>query len=158
MHQHYFHLEFSVQSIYWKTGGLTSYSHGCFIVVIKFNTIYPTFLCPFWWPEKLVTQYYVVLCNYLSLTEAETNNIWPNKPSSFSGLCRKKWQVNSEMVTLNTYPHPLFSSSTVRQFADICLFSTAQYKCTVAEVESEWVTFINFLFEKHFNFDIFKAK
>lgn len=27
----------------------------------------------------------------------------------------------------------------VRQFADICLFSTAQYKCTVAEVESEWV-------------------
>ncbi len=27
----------------------------------------------------------------------------------------------------------------VRQFADICLFSTAQYKCTVAESESEWV-------------------
>lgn len=27
----------------------------------------------------------------------------------------------------------------VRQFADICLFSTAQYKCTVAELESEWV-------------------
>lgn len=27
----------------------------------------------------------------------------------------------------------------VRQFADICLFSTAQYKCTVAEIESEWV-------------------
>ncbi|CAG7723641.1 unnamed protein product [Allacma fusca] len=26
---------------------------------------------------------------------------------------------------------------TVRQFADICLFSTAQYKCTVAEVETE---------------------
>uniref|UniRef100_A0A0A9Y0J1 Beta-arrestin-1 n=4 Tax=Lygus hesperus TaxID=30085 RepID=A0A0A9Y0J1_LYGHE len=26
---------------------------------------------------------------------------------------------------------------TVRQFADICLFSTAQYKCTVAEAESE---------------------
>lgn len=25
----------------------------------------------------------------------------------------------------------------VRQFADICLFSTAQYKCTVAEAESE---------------------
>ena len=25
----------------------------------------------------------------------------------------------------------------VRQFADICLFSTAQYKCSVAEVESE---------------------
>uniref|UniRef100_A0A2C9LHK6 Arrestin C-terminal-like domain-containing protein n=1 Tax=Biomphalaria glabrata TaxID=6526 RepID=A0A2C9LHK6_BIOGL len=25
----------------------------------------------------------------------------------------------------------------VRQFADICLFSTAQYKCTVAELESE---------------------
>ncbi|XP_076043459.1 beta-arrestin protein kurtz isoform X1 [Oratosquilla oratoria] len=25
----------------------------------------------------------------------------------------------------------------IRQFADICLFSTAQYKCTVAEVESE---------------------
>lgn len=25
----------------------------------------------------------------------------------------------------------------VRQFADICLFSTAQYKCTVAETESE---------------------
>ena len=27
----------------------------------------------------------------------------------------------------------------VRQFADICLFSTAQYKCTVAEIESELV-------------------
>lgn len=27
----------------------------------------------------------------------------------------------------------------VRQFADICLFSTAQYKCCVAEVESEYV-------------------
>ncbi|XP_076173103.1 beta-arrestin protein kurtz isoform X6 [Ptiloglossa arizonensis] len=27
----------------------------------------------------------------------------------------------------------------VRQFADICLFSTAQYKCTVAEVESDVV-------------------
>lgn len=27
----------------------------------------------------------------------------------------------------------------VRQFADICLFSTAQYKCTVAEVEAEYV-------------------
>ena len=25
----------------------------------------------------------------------------------------------------------------VRQFADICLFSTAQYKCSVAETESE---------------------
>lgn len=25
----------------------------------------------------------------------------------------------------------------VRQFADICLFSTAQYKCVVAEVDSE---------------------
>ena len=25
----------------------------------------------------------------------------------------------------------------VRQFADICLFSTAQYKCIVAETESE---------------------
>lgn len=27
--------------------------------------------------------------------------------------------------------------ASVRQFADICLFSTAQYKCTVAEMESE---------------------
>lgn len=26
---------------------------------------------------------------------------------------------------------------TVRQFADICLFSTAQYKCSVAEIDSE---------------------
>lgn len=25
----------------------------------------------------------------------------------------------------------------VRQFSDICLFSTAQYKCSVAEMESE---------------------
>ena len=25
----------------------------------------------------------------------------------------------------------------VRQFADICLFSTAQYKCSVAEMDSE---------------------
>lgn len=30
----------------------------------------------------------------------------------------------------------------VRQFADICLFSTAQYKCTVSELEAEWVTFL----------------
>ena len=30
----------------------------------------------------------------------------------------------------------------VRQFADICLFSTAQYKCTVAEIESEWVELV----------------
>jgi len=29
----------------------------------------------------------------------------------------------------------------VRQYADICLFSTAQYKCPVAEVESEYVHF-----------------
>ncbi|XP_023235074.1 beta-arrestin-1-like isoform X1 [Centruroides sculpturatus] len=29
----------------------------------------------------------------------------------------------------------------VRQFADICLFSTAQYKCTVAEIESEKLKF-----------------
>jgi hypothetical protein len=29
----------------------------------------------------------------------------------------------------------------VRQFADICLFSTAQYKCTVAETDSEYVPF-----------------
>lgn len=37
----------------------------------------------------------------------------------------------------------------VRQFADICLFSTAQYKCTVAEVESELVSlFIFFLLSK----------
>jgi len=28
----------------------------------------------------------------------------------------------------------------VRQFADICLFSTAQYKCTVAEIESEKIS------------------
>lgn len=28
---------------------------------------------------------------------------------------------------------------TVRQYADICLFSTAQYKCPVAQVEAEWV-------------------
>ena len=27
----------------------------------------------------------------------------------------------------------------VRQYADICLFSTAQYKCVVAELESELV-------------------
>ncbi|GCC43264.1 hypothetical protein chiPu_0027612 [Chiloscyllium punctatum] len=26
---------------------------------------------------------------------------------------------------------------TVRQYADICLFSTAQYKCPVAQVEAE---------------------
>lgn len=26
---------------------------------------------------------------------------------------------------------------TVRQYADICLFSTAQYKCPVAQVEQE---------------------
>ena len=35
---------------------------------------------------------------------------------------------------INTY---LSSPCTVRQFADICLFSTAQYKCTVAEFECE---------------------
>ena len=34
----------------------------------------------------------------------------------------------------------------VRQFADICLFSTAQYKCTVAELESEWVPSYSYFF------------
>ena len=33
----------------------------------------------------------------------------------------------------------------VRQFADICLFSTAQYKCSVAEVESESVVVLSLL-------------
>ena len=32
-----------------------------------------------------------------------------------------------------------FNPFAVRQFADICLFSTAQYKCTVAELENELV-------------------
>lgn len=31
--------------------------------------------------------------------------------------------------------------SAVRQYADICLFNTAQYKCPVAVEESEWVSF-----------------
>lgn len=31
-----------------------------------------------------------------------------------------------------TSPHPA-----VRQYADICLFSTAQYKCPVAQIEQE---------------------
>lgn len=31
----------------------------------------------------------------------------------------------------------LAAASSVRQLADICLFSTAQYKCTVAAQESE---------------------
>lgn len=34
---------------------------------------------------------------------------------------------------LGTWPLP----PTVRQYADICLFSTAQYKCPVAQVEQE---------------------
>ena len=37
-------------------------------------------------------------------------------------------------LTNDTTPPTL---STVRQFADICLFSTAQYKCAVADLESE---------------------
>lgn len=31
----------------------------------------------------------------------------------------------------------VFSPSAVRQYADICLFSTAQYKCPVAQLEAE---------------------
>lgn len=30
-----------------------------------------------------------------------------------------------------------YSLPTVRQYADICLFSTAQYKCPVAQLEAE---------------------
>lgn len=38
-----------------------------------------------------------------------------------------------------TLAHPtlLPSSSPVRQYADICLFNTAQYKCPVAMEEAE---------------------
>lgn len=36
------------------------------------------------------------------------------------------------MQSCFTPPHP-----TVRQYADICLFSTAQYKCPVAQIEQE---------------------
>lgn len=43
--------------------------------------------------------------------------------------------------------HTMFLFVLVRQFADICIFSMAQYKCTVAEIESEYVTlFIYFFF------------
>ena len=41
------------------------------------------------------------------------------------------------MYDLCCVDYILFLPASVRQFADICLFSTAQYKCTVAELESE---------------------
>lgn len=46
------------------------------------------------------------------------------------------------VCTLSSFANPSVcpcSLPTVRQYADICLFSTAQYKCPVAQVEAEWV-------------------
>lgn len=45
---------------------------------------------------------------------------------SWRGRCRHS------MRSCLALPHP-----TVRQYADICLFSTAQYKCPVAQIEQE---------------------
>jgi len=43
----------------------------------------------------------------------------------------------------------------VRQYADICLFSTAQYKCSVAELESEWVNIFFFIIHTYIYIYIF---
>lgn len=70
-------------------------------------------------------------------------------PSIFStvffSVSEKSFQLYHHGETVSVNVHVANNSNrtvkkikvSVRQFADICLFSTAQYKCTVAEVESE---------------------
>ena len=59
------------------------------------------------------------------------------------GLVSKKnlWCcIDGEWKQINVWSklrHGIFFFFLVRQFADICLFSTAQYKCPVASLESE---------------------
>jgi len=66
----------------------------------------------------------------------------PNKLHLEASL-DKELYYHGETVAVNVHIQNNSNKSvkkikvTIRQFADICLFSTAQYKCTVAEVESE---------------------
>jgi len=66
----------------------------------------------------------------------------PNKLHLEASL-DKELYYHGETVAVNVHIQNNSNKSvkkikvSVRQFADICLFSTAQYKCTVAEVESE---------------------
>ncbi|XP_045113811.1 beta-arrestin-1-like isoform X2 [Portunus trituberculatus] len=66
----------------------------------------------------------------------------PNKLHLEASL-DKELYYHGETVAVNVHIQNNSNKSvkkikvSIRQFADICLFSTAQYKCTVAEVESE---------------------
>ncbi|EFX68939.1 hypothetical protein DAPPUDRAFT_329620 [Daphnia pulex] len=66
----------------------------------------------------------------------------PNKLHLEASL-DKELYYHGETVAVNVHIQNNSNKSvkkvkvSVRQFADICLFSTAQYKCTVAELESE---------------------
>ncbi|XP_046636038.1 beta-arrestin-2-like isoform X2 [Daphnia pulicaria] len=66
----------------------------------------------------------------------------PNKLHLEASL-DKELYYHGETVAINVHIQNNSNKSvkkvkvSVRQFADICLFSTAQYKCTVAELESE---------------------
>lgn len=54
-------------------------------------------------------------------------------PGGFPACGRELWYSNCLYFTQShLVPYP-----TVRQYADICLFSTAQYKCPVAQLEQE---------------------
>lgn len=58
-------------------------------------------------------------------------------------VCIHGW-VGVHACVLSSFVNPAVCPCflpTVRQYADICLFSTAQYKCPVAQVEAEWVPF-----------------
>lgn len=66
----------------------------------------------------------------------------PNKLNLEVSLDRKLYH-HGESIAVNVHVSNNSNRTvkkvkvSVRQFADICLFSTAQYKCTVAEIESE---------------------
>lgn len=104
----------------------------------------PIFLAPplqFLKPKSNVQVYELIPC---SLTKGVQKKL-----DKFSGLPTLiLWSVNRKpnyffwpyftyiSIFCTLFISPLFYPS-VRQFADICLFSTAQYKCTVADLESE---------------------
>lgn len=48
--------------------------------------------------------------------------------------CGLEWWLSGSLYFTQS---PLVPCPTVRQYADICLFSTAQYKCPVAQLEQE---------------------
>ena len=78
------------------------------------------------------------LCVYTLVEKVGVVVTYPEKGRKKTGaaialdVCYRSCVLSFFMVV--TFLHYL---PTVRQFADICLFSTAQYKCTVAELESE---------------------